>query len=85
MKCCKELNVHTRYTADHADALNWLLTRGHKLRFDVDDYVIMNIKLPCAKLTEEGCSCYSTRPNTCRQFDGRKYLGDECLWSTLKD
>lgn len=36
----------------------------------------------CQHLTEKGCAIYQTRPQECRDFDGREnpFVQDKCQW-----
>ena len=53
--------------------------RGCKIKTTNSQMTIM-INKKCPHLTANGCDCYETRPQACREYDGRQdlFLKERC-------
>ena len=89
LKCCKEFAVALHpinFTVDvKQDNTEFFLARGFTLVKDAKNNItyleIPNYK--CPHLTETGCGIYETRPEVCKNYDGRRDF-DDCLWHKIE-
>jgi len=79
MECCKVFYVPTRVSSK--DQKRFYELRGCKVKNFKGSQVVV-VPLPCPHLTLKGCDIYDTRPQVCREYDGREdpLMMDKCLW-----
>lgn len=83
--CCKEVAIHSQYPYTQAVA-EFYEARGFRV-YNESGMAVIHLDYPCPKLTPLGCSIYETRPEVCKEFDGRlHFAGGEgkCLWPTTE-
>lgn len=87
-KCCEELGVFTFngfYEDAPADVQHFYEARGCTVTKSESGLIYLSMKVSCPHLTADGCAIYEKRPAICKKYSGLEELGEQCLWSTLKD
>lgn len=84
LECCKILTFEiTIPVFQFANTVKFYEARGCEVKTAGGKFYVV-VNYPCPNLTAEGCRIYSTRPNVCRQYDGRLHplMAPVCKWST---
>ena len=86
-ECCLSVIIpHTAGKELKPASVEFWEARGIKVKKDDKGYYLI-IPFPCPHLPPEGCNIYKTRPQVCRNYDGRKakhrYIRDVCKWNEI--
>src|SRR5574340_112937 len=71
-KCCSNIAVYTHpdfYRSSAEEVLAFYKMRGIRVKKEKGAF-LLSFPLPCPHLTEDGCSIYEHRPQSCRAYNG---------------
>jgi len=85
MECCKTIIVPTFYSiATDRQTIDLFEMRGIEVKRGVAGPVLL-IPCSCQYLSDDGCRIYDSRPDVCKDYDGRKVrvMEDVCKWHRI--
>jgi Fe-S-cluster containining protein len=82
MACCKVFVIPIRLEDTPERCREVYEARGYEFKYLEPDKALLVSHSPCPHLTEGGCDIYDTRPQACRDYDGRHdpWMKGKCLW-----